>query len=72
MKAHFFLTCFITTLIMLGADLKHLLPMYGLAACLWALFAWRLGIHTKRIEARRRRAYLYERYMWMQIRKGGY
>jgi hypothetical protein len=52
---------------MLSADVKHILPMYTLAAGLWLLYAWRQSVYNKRIRARKRTAWLHERCMWRYL-----
>jgi len=70
-KLHFLLTLFVSMLIMLGADVNHMLQMYGLAAGLWVLFILAQQPRLRQIEARRRRAYMQELCMRTYLRKNG-
>jgi hypothetical protein len=69
---HFFLTCFISTFTMLSAPVKDIPRNYAIAFGLWLFFALCQQGRIRRIRARQRRAYLFEQYMRMQLRKGGY
>lgn len=70
--AHFIFTCFLSTFIMLSADVKHILPMYTIAAALWFLYGIRQAAYNRRRRARMRRYELQTEYYLMQLYRHGY